>query len=143
MSRYIRFFPATCFVALAAAQGTADPPEPSALVSRAESELKNKEPDVAIVVLWEALQQLASMPSVAANDPVRQSALRLLSENDPNDERRRAIFASIAKQQIELASLYRGKKWLDVVATRVAAAAAFDLDIAAAERPSSDATKTR
>lgn len=117
-----------------AAQGTSEVPDPSTLIARAEALLNNKESEFAVLALLKALEQLGPMPSDPANDAARQSALRLLTTADPIHERRSTAFAAIAKQEAELAGLYRAKKWLDVAATRSSVAAAFDRDVAFGEK---------
>ena len=114
-----------------------------ALVTRAETLLKGKETEDAVLVLWQALAQLTLLPDSPVHEAARLSARHLLATNDAREERRRAVFASVAKQQIELAALYRGKKWLDVAATRLAVADAFDRDVGAKERALLEAAKPK
>jgi len=111
--------------------GTSDP---MAIVARAEALLQKNETESAVLALWRALDVLADQPRAGTNESVAQAARQLLAANDPLDARRRAVFASVAKQQVELAALYRGKKWFDVAATRLAVAERFDPDGAAKER---------
>ena len=130
-------------VAPLAAQGSSDAFNPTAVVARAETLLQNKETEFAIVVLWNAFEQLGPMPSDPPNDAARQAAMRLLSTHDPNNERRVAAFASIARHQVELAAQYRAKKWLEAAAGRVGLAAAFDRDVAATERAALEGPKRK
>ena len=83
--------------------------EPVTLVSRAEKLLQKKELEDAVLVLWQALDLLATLPSNPVHDSTALSARFLLNENDPREAQRRAVFASVAKQQVELAAAYRAK----------------------------------
>ena len=99
---------------LAAQAEKQDKVEPVKLVSRAEKLLQKKELEEAVLLLWQALDLLATLPSNPVHDSAALSARFLLKENDPREEQRREVFASVAKQQVELAAAYRGKKWLEV-----------------------------
>ena len=111
-----------------------DRPEPIALVNQAEQLLQKKETEDAILMLWQALDELAQRPSNPVHEATSLSARFLLSEHDPREMERRRVFASVAKQQVELATAYRGKKWLQVAASRLEVADRYDRDIGAKER---------
>jgi len=117
--------------------------EPVKLVSRAEKLLQKKEVEEAVLLLWQALDLLATLPSNPVHDSTALSARFLLKENDPREEQRRAVFASVAKQQVELAAAYRGKKWLDTAATRLDVADRYDRDAGAKERAALEAAKPK
>lgn len=116
------------------AQRPPEPPEPVALVSQAEKLLKKKETEDAILLLWQALDELAARPSNPVHDAAALSARFLLQENDPREADRRRVFAAVAKQQVDLATQYRTKKWLEVAATRLEVADRYDRDVGAKER---------
>ena len=104
---------------LAAQAETQDKAEPVKLVSRAEKLLQKKEVEDAVLLLWQALDLLATLPGNPVHDATALSARFMLKENDPRETQRRAVFASIAKQQVELAAAYRAKKWLETAETRL------------------------
>jgi hypothetical protein len=128
---------------LAAQAEKQDKVEPVKLVSRAEKLLQKKELEEAVLLLWQALDLLATLPSNPVHDSTALSARFLLKENDPREEQRRAVFASVAKQQVELAAAYRGKKWLDTAATRLDVADGYDRDVGAKERAALEAAKPK
>lgn len=138
-------FAALSFAALLAGQAPtkADGKDVLALVSRAEAALKSKETEEAILLLWQALDQLGELPANPVLDSARLSALFLLEKNDPLEARRRAAFGSVAKQQVELAALYRGKKWFDVAANRLDVADGYDRDAGKKERGLLDAARPK
>ncbi|HEU4418601.1 MAG TPA: hypothetical protein VFT55_06655, partial [Planctomycetota bacterium] len=117
--------------------------EPVTLVSRAEKLLQKKELEDAVLVLWQALDLLATMPSNPVHDSTALSARFLLNENDPREAQRRAVFASVAKQQLELAAAYRAKKWLDTAEGRVEVADLYDRDAGAKERAAIEAARPK
>ena len=108
--------------------------DPLALVARAEALLQGKETEGAILVLWQTLELLPTLASSPVHDAALLSARFLLMTHDPRETQRRAVFASVAKQQVELAAAYRAKKWLDVAATRLAVADTFDAEVGIKER---------
>lgn len=110
--------------------------EPVALVSQAERLLQRKDKEVegAVLLLWQALGELATRPSSTVNDATTLSARFLLQANDPREADRRRVFTAIAKQQVELATAYRNKKWFDTAATRLTVADALDRETTAKER---------
>lgn len=133
--RCLAFVSVALAAGLAAQQpAPADKPEPVALVGRAEKLLQKKETEDAILLLWQALDGLAERPSHAVHEATALSARFLLQENDPREAERRRVFASVAKQQVELATAYRTRKWLEVAASRLAIADRFDRDAGAKER---------
>lgn len=85
-------------------------------------------------MLWQTLEVLQDLPSNPVNDAAALSARYLLTTHDPREPQRRTTFATIARQQVGLASLYRGKKWFEVAATRLAVADTFDRDVGSKER---------
>lgn len=116
--------------------GAAAKPDPVALVAQAEKQLGKKDADVeaAVLLLWQALDELALTPASTVRDATALSARFLLQQHDPREGERRKTHASIAKQQVELATAYRLKKWLDTATTRVDAADRFDRDAGTKER---------
>ena len=110
--------------------------DPVALVAAAEKQLGKKDADVegAVLLLWQALDALADAPASTVRDATALSARYLLQQHDPREAERRKAFASVAKQQVELAAAYRAKKWLDTAATRVDVADRFDRDAGTKER---------
>jgi len=117
--------------------------EPLTLVSRAEKLLQQKEVEDAVLVLWQALDLLATLPSHPVHDSTAVSARFLLNENDPREAQRRAVFASVGKQEVELAAAYRGKKWLDTAEGRLDVADRYDRDAGAKERAALEAAKPK
>ena len=117
--------------------------EPVTLVSRAEKLLQKKELEEAVLLLWQALDLLATLPSNPVHDSTALSARFLLKENDPREAKRREVFASVAKQQLELAVAYRAKKWLDTAATRLDVADGYDREAGAKERAALEAAKPK
>lgn len=128
---------------LAAQEAKEEKVEPVALVSRAEKLLKSKEVEDAVLLLWQALDLLSTLPANAVHDATALSARFLLAENDPREAQRRATFTSIAKQQVELAAAYRAKKWLDTAATRLVVADRFDRDAGVKERAAIEAARPK
>jgi hypothetical protein len=128
---------AACAFAVAAATqqpAANDRPDPVAMVSQAEKLLAKKEVEDAILLLWRALDELATRPSNPVHDATTLSARFLLQENDPREPERRRVFTAVGKQQLELAAAYRLKKWFEVAATRIDVAERYDRDAAAKER---------
>lgn len=115
-----------------------DAPEPVALVSRAEKLLqkpeKERDAEGAVLVLWQALAELATRPSNAVHEATALSARYLLTQHDPREAERRRVFTAIAKAQVDLAAAYRGKKWFETAATRLDVADALDRDAGVKER---------
>jgi hypothetical protein len=118
-------------------------PDPVALVARAEKLLQKKEVEDAVLALWQALDELASRPPNAVHEATALSARFLLQQHDPRDAERRRVFASVAKQQVELATAYRLKKWLDVAASRLDVADRYDRDAGTKERVALDAARPK
>jgi hypothetical protein len=119
---------------LAAQEAKPEVPDPLKLVTQAEAMLTKKEVEDAVLLLWDTQDLLLSLPSNPIHDAAWLSARHLLLENDPREAQRRAVFASVAKQQVELATAYRLKKWLDVADTCLAVADQYDRDVGAKER---------
>ncbi|HZN38435.1 MAG TPA: hypothetical protein VFD82_06505 [Planctomycetota bacterium] len=117
--------------------------EPAKLVSRAEKLLQQKQVEDAVLVLWQALDLLATLPSNPVHDSTALSARFLLKENDARETQRRAVFASVGKQQVELAAAYRAKKWLDTAETRLHVADGYDRDAGAKERAALEAARPK
>lgn len=119
----------------AAAQAPApEQPEPVALVGQAERLLAKKEPEDAILALWQALDILATRPGNAVHDATALSARFLLQQHDPREAERRRVFTFAAKQQVDLAAQYRARKWLATAAARLDVADRFDRDAGSKER---------
>jgi hypothetical protein len=110
--------------------------DPVAMVAQAEKQLGKKDADVeaAALLLWQALDELATTPASTVRDATAMSARFLLQQHDPREAERRKAHASLAKQQVELATAYRQRKWLDTATTRVDAADRFDRDAGVKER---------
>lgn len=110
--------------------------DPVAMVAQAEKQIGKKDADVeaAVLLLWQALDELAAAPASTVRDATALSARFLLQQHDPREGERRKAHASIAKQQLELATAYRLKKWLDTATTRVDAAERFERDAGSKER---------
>ncbi|MBL8756765.1 MAG: hypothetical protein JNK15_25940, partial [Planctomycetes bacterium] len=120
-------------------------PQPVTLVGQAEKSLQQRPDDAegAILMLWQALDLLAT----ANPDPVQVattlSARDLLRRCDPLEPERRRVFASVGKQQVELAAAYRAKKWLDVAADRLGVADRYDADVGLKERAAIEAARPK
>lgn len=125
-------------VAQAPAQPDAAAPAPGAdaiaLVAAAERQLARKDIEDAVLGLWQALDALAAEPASTVRDATALSARFLLQQHDPREGERRKAFASAAKQQAELATAYRQKKWLDTADARLDVADRFDREVGAKER---------
>lgn len=115
--------------------------EPATLVSRAEELLKHERVDEAVLVLWQALDGLATHPGDATSGAIAAAARSLLERGDPHEAQRRAVFTSVAKQQVELAAAYRGRKWFDTAVTLLDVADRHDAEVAVKERAALDAAK--
>jgi len=128
-----------------AQQPAANQPEPLALISRAEKLLQKKDKEVedATLLLWQALDQLARLPSNPINEAAVLSARFLLKQNDPREDERRRVYTAIATQQVELATAYRAKKWLEIAAGRLDIADLYDRDAGAKERAALDALRAK
>ncbi|HEX6810111.1 MAG TPA: hypothetical protein VF384_00685 [Planctomycetota bacterium] len=124
------------FTAFARAQDPkSQDPDPVALVAKAERLVaKKEEVEDAALLLWQALELLAAKPDHPIHNATAMTARYLLDEHDPLEKERRRVFASVAKQQLELAQAYRTRKWLDTAQTRVDVAMRYDRDAAAKER---------
>jgi hypothetical protein len=137
---------ATLALITAAASATAQAPaagaaaaakaDPVALVAQAEKQLGKKDADVegAVLLLWQALDALADAPASTVRDATAMSARFLLQQHDPREADRRKAQASVAKQQVELATAYRLKKWLETATTRLDVADRYDRDAGTKER---------
>lgn len=119
-----------------------DKVEAATLVSLAESRLKEKKVEDAVLLLWRALDQVAAEPDGARSEPA-VTARALLQANDPCDAQRRAAFTAIAKQHVELAAAYRGRKWFTTAAAQLDAADRHDRDAAVKERAALKAAKEK
>lgn len=128
---------------LAITAATQDPkrPDATALVSQAESLLKQQKTEDAVLVLWRALDQIVGQPAGATNDALAAAARSLLLANDPCDAHRSAAFTAVAKQQVDLSAAYRGKKWLDTAADHLDVADRYDQGVTAKERAALDAAQ--
>ncbi|MFN6196360.1 MAG: hypothetical protein ACK5BN_21340 [Planctomycetota bacterium] len=111
-------------------------PAPVALVAQAEKQLGKKDADVeaSALLLWQALDELAAQPASTVRDATAMSARFLLQQHDPREANRRKAFAAVAKQQVDLATAYRLKKWLDTASECADVAERFDRDAATKER---------
>jgi hypothetical protein len=120
----------------AADRAQATRPDPVALVAQAEKQLGKKDADVegSALLLWQALDALAAQPASTVRDATALSARFLLQQHDPREANRRKAFAAVAKQQVDLATAYRLKKWLDTASDRADVAERFDRDAVAKER---------
>lgn len=156
MRHVVSVLPALVLTTVVAAQDRGEEKDPMVLVARAEALLKQKNTEPAVLLLWSAQALLATLPKLGMNESVAMSARQLLAASDPLDARRRAVWTSIGKQMVELASLYRSKKWFDVAASRLEIAERYDAETAAKERtlleaarpkdqpaPKGDATKSK
>src|SRR5262245_61442022 len=119
-------------------------PDPVMLVGKAERLVAKKE-DVedAGLLLWQALEILATKPDNPMRNATAMTARYLLNEHDPLEKERRRVYESVAKQQIELAQAYRSRKWLDAAQTRIDVAMRFDRDAAAKERALLDGARPK
>ena len=120
----------------AADRAHATRPDPVALVAQAEKQLGKKDADVeaSALLLWQALDELAAQPASTVRDATAMSARFLLQQHDPREANRRKAFAAVAKQQVDLATAYRLKKWLDTASERADVAERFDRDAVTKER---------
>ncbi len=147
MRALLRALPSVALLAaLAAQENGSTPPDAKdvlAAITRAEGMLKNKEVEEAILLLWQAIDQLDRLPANPVHEAARLSALYLLQTNDPLEGRRRAMLTNAAKGQVELAALYRGKKWFDAASDRIDVAARLDRDVVGKERALLDAARPK
>jgi hypothetical protein len=125
--------------AAAASAAAQDPPteravDPVQLVSRAEPMFGKGQVEDAILQLWRALEELRSLPANPVHEVTAMTARYLLLQHDPLDAERRRVVASIARQQIDLAQAYRGRKWFDTATTRLDVAERYDPDQTAKPR---------
>ncbi|MCA8949372.1 MAG: hypothetical protein KDE27_07705, partial [Planctomycetes bacterium] len=113
--------------------GAVDALDPLQLVSRAEARCRAGDTEDGILLLWRAIASLEPL----ASHPVRESALaaahKLLAAHDPLDDARRETHALVARLQVGLAKAYRGRKWYETAAERLAVAARFDRSATTAE----------
>ncbi|HEX6810112.1 MAG TPA: hypothetical protein VF384_00690 [Planctomycetota bacterium] len=144
----MRLARALVFASVAALASAQDPPsrapDPVFLVANAERLIANKE-DVegAALLLWQALEVLATRPADPMRDATATTARHLLEAHDQLETERRRVHESVAKQQIELAQAYRSRKWFDAAATRVEVAMRFARDAAAKERTLLEAARPK
>ncbi|HZN40325.1 MAG TPA: hypothetical protein VFD82_16080 [Planctomycetota bacterium] len=140
--------PFPLLVALAATPAAQDPPsqspDPVSLVAKAERLVAGKEEvEDAALLLWQALEILAAKPQNPMRDATAMTARYLLNEHDPLEKERRRVYASIAKQQVELAQSYRSRKWFEAAATRLDVAMRFDVDATTKERALLEAARPK
>ena len=78
--------------------GASTKTDPVALVAQAEKQLGKKDADVelAVLSLWQALDELALTPASTVRDATALSARFLLQQHDPREGERRKTHASIA-----------------------------------------------
>jgi hypothetical protein len=145
MPRPIRLFAIAALTGIVTAQRPAGEPavDPMQLVSRAEPMFAKGEVEDAILLLWQAIVALRDLPDNPVHEVTELTARHLLREHDPLDEERRKTFASIAKQQVDLANAYRGRKWFDTAATRIDVADQYDRDQAAKARAALEAARAK
>ncbi|MFY9343600.1 MAG: hypothetical protein WAT39_13980 [Planctomycetota bacterium] len=106
--------------------------DPLELVARAER-LVAESPEDAILLLWAALERLgrSAEPTSAA---ATTAALGLLQTHDPLHADRSAALIAQARAQVDLALLYRGKKWVLCAADCLDLADRFDATVSYKER---------
>ncbi|MFY9343847.1 MAG: hypothetical protein WAT39_15260, partial [Planctomycetota bacterium] len=131
-------------VGLGAQAAPTAPPDPVALVAQAEKLLqKGGDAEDAVLGLWQALDLLAALPENPVQVATALSARALLLQHDPREAQRRAAFASVARQQVELATAYRTRKWFETAESRLAVAGRYDRDAGSKERAALAASKPK
>jgi hypothetical protein len=144
MSRPIRTLVLVAIMAPAAAQdAAADRVDPVQLVSRAEPMFVKGELEDAVLLLWQALDELGRLPDNPVHEVAKLTAFHLLRHHDPREEPRRRAFESIARQQIDLAQAYRARKWFDTAALRLDIAARYDRNQAAKARAALEVARAK
>ena len=98
-------------VALVVGQGATQGTDPIDLVARAEGFFAKGAKEDAILMLWDAVEQLGSRTEQPASAAGLKAALGLLRANDSLHEERLATLLAQARAQTDLAMVYRGKKW--------------------------------
>ena len=84
---------------------------PFTLVANAERCLAQGATEDGILLLWDALDGFAARPDQSASAAGVRAALELLQGHDPLHGERLALLKAQARAQIDLALVYRGKKW--------------------------------
>ncbi|MBL9076199.1 MAG: hypothetical protein JNL08_01765 [Planctomycetes bacterium] len=100
--------------------------DPVPLVARAEAQARKGDREAAVLLAWEALAALATLADDPVRGATRLAAWDLLREVDPIEPDRRRAFEAIARQQLDLAQAYRGRKWFDTALARVDVAQHYD-----------------
>ena len=109
---YLHAAVAAAMVQLAAAQsGRTDQAadkdaNPVALVARAEALINKGEKEEAQLLLWQTLELLGNATGNAVLDATRLSARFLLSEHDPYEMERRAVFLDVANKHVAIGKAY-------------------------------------
>jgi hypothetical protein len=138
---------ASSFAALACclqgmAQGAAAK-DPLEFIARAERLFAAAEQEDGILLLWDALELLRQQPEQPTSAGGTAAALKLLQGNDPLHGDRLAAFAAFARAQVDLAIVYRGKKWYSVAAAQLDVADRFDPTAGTKERAQLAAAKPK
>ena len=111
--------------------------DPLALVGRAEqlcAAPDKEEKEDAILLLWDAFEQLGARAAQPEGAAGLSTALALLQANDPLHGERLAACTAVARAHADLALLYRGKKWFATASQCLDLAERFDRVPAARER---------
>lgn len=98
-----------------------------AMIATAERRLARQAPDEeTTLLLWQLEQQVSAMPRTVARDAALATVQALLGKADPAAAERTKVLADAAKKIIEVAQLYRQRKWYDLAEDRVRMAGRFD-----------------
>src|SRR5262245_21622086 len=131
---------ACCMQGMAQRVVAADPLE---LIARAERLVAATEKEDGILLVWDALELLRQHPEQPTSGAGTAAALKLLQGNDPLHGDRLAAFTAFARTQVDLATLYRGKKWYSVAAIQLDVADRFDPTAGTKERAQLAAVKPK
>lgn len=131
---------ACCMQAMAQGAAAKDPLE---FIARAERLFAATQNEDGILLLWDALELLRQHPEQPTSAAGIAAALKLLQANDPLHGDRLAAFTAFARTQVDLATLYRGKKWHSAAAAQLNVADRFDPTAGTKERAQFDAAKAK
>ncbi|HEX6813740.1 MAG TPA: hypothetical protein VF384_19120 [Planctomycetota bacterium] len=104
------------------------------LVARAERLFTESAPEDAILLLWVALERLCPTADKPASAAGITAALGVLKTHDPLHAERLTALAAVARAQVDLALLYRGKRWVLSAADCLDLADRFDAAASRKER---------
>ncbi|HEX6811421.1 MAG TPA: hypothetical protein VF384_07350 [Planctomycetota bacterium] len=116
---------------------------PLELIVRAERSFAGAQNEDGILLLWDALELLRQQAMQPTSASGTAAASKLLQDNDPLHGERLAAFTAFARTQVDLAIVYRGKKWFSAAAVQLDVADRFDATAATRERAQLAAAKPK